>query len=692
MPDNEAVVQARPRTSALGGIKIAKLKGTDNYQIWKFQVENLLRHERLWMCVNPPRDAQDIDAPVEDSWLVSIIMRGLPKQFDGIVQILDNTKERVTSEDIMEKLMHESLRQQTRDSTQATSAETAFVAKSTDQKKFIFKCFNCGGNGHKANVCKKPKGGFKKQKDNVKASEKKDNVKASEKKEEDSKKSGNWALSTQLTTMSVGINSKEDWMLDSCSSAHMSMRKDWFEDFNDSILNKGVTCADKAIIPTGGTGNAKLKLNCNGAIKDVKDVIYVPGLAANLLSVAKLTEKGLVVVFSGNECRIFLKDAYRAEGEAVATGSKCDGVFKLDAETLMPRKILQHREISDRTNLKSRTEEFAMLTVHESKDLWHKRLGHINEQGMTQLMKKTEKYKKFSDSTLSPCESCILGKHARKPFPISERRASKKLELLHSDLCGPMSIPSIGGARYLLTLIDDHSRMIFGYFIKSKDQVLSTFKDFKVMIENQSEEKIKCIRTDNGREYVNKDYTNFLTQNGIRHELSCPYTPQQNGRAERVNRTLVEIARCLMTEANLDPSYWSEAINTAIYLKNRWPCKVYLKINLRLNAFAHIPKELRKKLDPKSQELIFVGYSNETKGYRLINPKNPRKIITSRDVKFIESKFPIKKNVHEDTEKPEEILMPLSLPQDREKEIQHVEDIQEPIPEIFIEDEEEDEA
>lgn len=206
MPDNEAVVQARPRTSALGSIKIAKLKETDNYQIWKYQVENLLRHERLWKCINP-RDGQgnyiltgikleddedarttinlllesqyimhvknattardawanlnkqyenkcwsrrinlqtelwkllyeecsgmreyldkiksltqqfaDIDAPVEDSWLVSIIMRGLPKQFDGIVQILDNTKETVTSEDIMEKLMHESLRQQTRDST-----------------------------------------------------------------------------------------------------------------------------------------------------------------------------------------------------------------------------------------------------------------------------------------------------------------------------------------------------------------------------------------------------------------------------------------------------------------------------------------------------------------------------------------------------------------------------------------------
>ncbi|XP_071577887.1 uncharacterized protein [Temnothorax nylanderi] len=354
--------KVRTRTSALGGIKIAKLKGTENYQVWKFQVENLLRHEHLWTCANPPKDAEgnliltdvkpeddedarttinlllepqcivhvknaktarnawsnlskqyenkcwsrrinlqtelwklsykecanmrdyldkiksltqqlaDIDAPVEDSWLVSIIMRGLPKQFDSIVQILDNTKEKVTSEDIMEKLMHESLRQQTRDNTQATSALKTALAQNIQSRRssslrvqvlsehkviLPLKCFKCGGVGHKASDCKKSKEGLKNSKDNAKTQDKKQQ-------DSESKKGGNWALSTKLTTMSTEINSDEVWMLDNCSSAHMTMREDWFNDLDASTPSKGVTCADNAIVPTNGTGNVNEPRNTLG--------------------------------------------------------------------------------------------------------------------------------------------------------------------------------------------------------------------------------------------------------------------------------------------------------------------------------------------------------------------------------------------------------------------------------------------
>lgn len=306
--------------------------------LWKlFYEECTGMREYLDKIKSLTQQLADIDAPVENSWLVSIIMRGLPKQFDGIVQNLDNTKERVTSEDIMEKLMHESLRQQTRDNSQASSTETAFAVKSTENKKFIFKCYKCGGTGHKASDCKKTKGGFKKPKDDDKSSEKKQDF--------DSQKGKNWALTTQLTALSVGTNSKEQWMLDSCSSAHMSMRSDWLDNFDDSSTDKGVICANKATIPTRGIGNVKIKLNHNSTIKDVNDVVYVPGLAANLLSEGKMTDKDLVV-FSGDKCEIFQKDTYQAKGEIVATGSKCKGVFKLDAETLMPNNVSQHQENS----------------------------------------------------------------------------------------------------------------------------------------------------------------------------------------------------------------------------------------------------------------------------------------------------------------------------------------------------------
>lgn len=132
---------------------------------------------------------------------------------------------------------------------------------------------------------------------------------------------------------------------------------------------------------------------------------------------------------------------------------------------------------------------------------------------------------------------------------------------------------SWSGKRYILTFIDDFSRKIHVFFIASKDQVYSTFKDYQRTVENEIDCTIKVLRTDNGREYVNKEFEQYLKSKGIRHQLTVPYTPEQNGVAERTNRTIVEKVRCMIQDANCDQKFWAEAVNTAVYLKNRSPHK-----------------------------------------------------------------------------------------------------------------------
>jgi transposase InsO family protein len=185
-----------------------------------------------------------------------------------------------------------------------------------------------------------------------------------------------------------------------------------------------------------------------------------------------------------------------------------------------------------------------------------------------------------------------------------------------------MPVASWSGAKYVFTLTDDYSRKVFVFFLKSKDEVRTVFCDFKARVEKETDLFIKSIRTDNGSEYVNKLFQDFLKHHGIQHQVTVPYNPQMNGVAERVNRTLVEKARCLMQEAKCDERMWAEAINTAAYLKNRshksvpgqtpeerWTGE---KVDLRhlktfgCVAYAHVPREKRTKLDPKAIKYILL--------------------------------------------------------------------------------------
>lgn len=575
------------------------------------------------------QELQGIGAGVEDEFLAIIILAGLPDEYKPLVMALEHSNARITSENVVAALLKEDSRPCRTTSTRPEDP-TALLTK--PKKKF---CTYCKKLGHLVSDCRNK---------NKKASAKVYSHNTLE-----------FTLSSCLTHPSS--TGSQDWFIDSGASSHMSNRKDWFDSMSSHIIP--IQVANKNQILSEGKGTVNINISDN--VHKISDVLYVPRLATSLLSVSSLTTKGYDVLFTSKGATITLAGGCQLTGQVIATGSNYKGMYKLDVD-----------------------KSHALYTpTKESPLLWHRRLGHLNANTM-QLLKSKLVGIDFSGKFTEKCVPCLQGKLAKKPFKSSCSKSSKVLQLIHSDLCGPMSTHSWGGALYLLTFTDDFSRKTFGYLLKSKSEVFTKFVEFKHLVENQTGEKIKVLRSDNGREYVNKDMSTFLKENGIIHQTTVPYTPQQNGVSERANRTIIEKARSMLKDSNLPLAYWGEAVNTAIYLKNRLPTQALKnkipeevwsgrKINLShlrvfgCEAHALVPKEKRTKLESKTQTCIFVGYSTETKGYRLIDPQSPRNIIISRDVVFLEDKRlhqpnlqPIDSNVPSPPlPQPEQVFIPM---------------------------------
>lgn len=195
----------------------------------------------------------------------------------------------------------------------------------------------------------------------------------------------------------------------------------------------------------------------------------------------------------------------------------------------------------------------------------------------------------------------------------------------------------------MVTFLDDFSRKVWAYFLKMKSDAFDDFKTWKTMVEKQTERVVKKLRIDNGMEFCSVEFNQFCKNNGIVRHLTVPGTPQQNGVAERMNRTLLEKARCMLSNSGLNKNFWAEAVNTACFITNISPHSFLdmkspeefwsgrpanykdLKI-FGCTAYAHVSEG---KLDPRSIKCIFLGYTSGTKGYRLWNPQTS-KILISR--------------------------------------------------------------
>lgn len=282
--------------------------------------------------------------------------------------------------------------------------------------------------------------------------------------------------------------------------------------------------------------------------------------------------------------------------------------------------------------------------------LHHRRLGHLSFAALSRIYPTL--FESCSKDSLV-CDACELAKHTRGTYPSRGLRSNKPFEIIHSNVWGPCEVHSISGHRWYVTFIDCFSRYTWLYLLKHKSDVFSVFTDLCALIRNQFGETVKTLRSDNGSEYVNQEFEEFLASNGILHQTTCVNTPEQNGVAERKNRHLLEVARSLMFTMNIPKFLWGEAVKTATYLINRMPLRVLnyktpaqclLKSNdfvvpskvFGCVCFVHDYRNSVGKLDPRAIKCVFMGYSPTQKGYRCWCPSEHR-FFVSMDVTFREN-------------------------------------------------------
>lgn len=523
---------------------------------------------------------------ITDEWIGAILLAGLTDEFGPLIMSIEAAERTLSSDKIISKLMDSQ-------AGEKLKGEAFFGGKKNSQKKDKQKkrkCFVCGSTSHLKKDC--------------------------DKKEEGTAKAAFCAF--------VCEKQDSDWIIDSGASRHMTPDERMLSDLRSSDIGE-ITIADSAKMRVTKSGRAILQLDEKQI--DVNNVLHVPRLAANLLSVSQIVKQKNSVTFDENGCTIRNK-----ANEIVARCTENNGLYKFKNASGMCMLSKQN------------TNAFT----------WHRRLGHVNFQSLKKMRDGAVEGVDFKDddSEIRRCEICAMGKQSRFPFKASVNKSKEILELIHSDLMGPMETQSIGHARYILTFIDDFSKKVFTYFLKSKSEVYDRFIEFKAVIEKKTNLKIKTIRTDNGTEYCTKEFDDFCKKEGIQHQLTTVYTPQQNGVAERMNRTLVEKAKCLLFDADMSRRFWAEAINMATFLTNRTVCSSHDKTpeevffgakvdvsGLKIfgsTAMVQVPKQKRRKWDKNSEKLVFVGYDNNTKGYRCIN-RETGKLTISRDVIFIEN-------------------------------------------------------
>jgi hypothetical protein len=330
-----------------------------------------------------------------------------------------------------------------------------------------------------------------------------------------------------LTAFSFSAD-HQSWFLDSAVSVYMTGTKDWLSNFDSSRAGLKITVANNEKLCSTGSGDVQVKVN--DKINCISNVLHVPNLSTNLLSSSGLVAKGFVVVFNSTGCQLFWNDDYAASGMVVATAFNHQGLYMLDMEQ-------QSHAVT--------AIQPAAMAVKTPADLWHHRLGHLCHYEMNLLRRGLAEGVTYNGWSEDKCISCLEGKQSCLPVQKGKaKRAKERLEIVHTDLCGPMSVESLHGHNYMLLFMDDFTRKVFPYFLKTKDEVKSKFLIFKVLVENETGLKIKVLQSDNGTEYVNKDLENYLVSEGIRHQTTIPSTPEQNGVAEQTNRSVIEKTRC----------------------------------------------------------------------------------------------------------------------------------------------------
>jgi len=580
-----------------------------------------------------------VETLIEEEVQVCILLMSLTDSFTPLVTALE-ARDEIPKLDFVISMLEDFERKHQSEKQSTTGSDSALFGmkgKSSKQgyraptQRRKFRCFNCGKEGHFKRDCRaeRNQGTFQ------------HNAKMVETEGQSDTLGGAFTTLMNEKMQVAGL-----WIIDSGATSHMTWDKSLIENYRAFSAPEEVRLGDSHILNAYGAGTVRIRTRLGNKEHNctLSETLFVPKLAVNLFSVNAADSKGNKIQFENGEAKI-----YSPSGILQATGSSHGKLYYLNCQ-----------EDSMKCHVKDNCSIVKESTQVGGLDLWHQRLGHASHERICDAVTnnkvrgihlKSEEMKKAQPF----CEPCVEGKMSRKPFPKAvNSKANDVLDLVYSDVCGPMNTETLGGARYFVSFTDDYSRCSRVYFMREKGEVMKKFIEFEAEVTNEKGKRIKALRTDNGGEYESKELTEYLKRKGIKHQRTAPYSPQQNGVSERLNRTIVEMARAMLAQAKLPRSLWGEALNMAVYIKNRIPTKgvegevspyerwygrtpdiSYMRI-FGCNAYAYVQDKQRGKLDSKAEKYRLVGYSFHSRGFRLYNEAK-RQVVVRRDVTFDES-------------------------------------------------------
>jgi hypothetical protein len=561
---------------------------------------------------------------LSDQLIGHLMILGLPSEYSNIKSMASMLKkDEFSSLRVEEMLISEYGQRKYQEDSTSTERKGILTTKSLlkQDKSRDLTCYYCGKKGHIKKHCRKLKADTSSGKIQLKVPEK--------------KMPQLMVLSPLLATCETSDAQSCSWILDSGASMHVSPYREDFYEFRET--RDSVLWATDSKAGVMGIGKVRLQ-SSQGVEITLSDVLYVPIFKYRLLSLGAVDQKGATFAVTRGKLQVFW------ENECIFTAVRKDNnLYHVQDISILPSVPIAAN----------------VLVKDNSLLLWHRRLGHTHMDNIKKMqrLRLVKGLENFDLGQVSACEDCLIGKSTRQPFRKKTiQKQNEILELVHSDLCGPMRDKSGGGALYVMTFVDDHSRMSHIYFLRRKSDAFLTFQRYHVYVERITGRKLKRLHSDNGGEYSSKEFNDYLQQHGIEHKFTTAYSPQENGVAERLNRTLLNATRTMLVGANLPISFWAEAMNTANFLHNvtltrscqdfvpselwsGWkPSISYLKV-FGCRAYMHIPKEKRhSKLERRAKITIMIGYASGRKAYRLWDP-DTQDIIETRDVRFDEQKF-----------------------------------------------------
>lgn len=582
---------------------------------------------------------------LSDGLLIAMVLKGLPESFKPFAINVTHNKDNMTFPEFKVEL------RSFEDTEKLTSAEFSdnvmkTIAKdnhrhvampSRDASDANIVCFKCGLKGHRAKTCRRKTWcSHCKNSTHTDATCRRKAKLDGARKVADERSGGFEGAADHAFRIKDGVTPvqhpghnvrEKGLMVDTGATSHIINDATKFKSFDDTFkpeshcveLADGTLC--RGIAQRRGDAEVFLIESTGQRRKaTLRSALFIPSYPQDIFSVKSATTLGATVTFKQEESKLIHRDG------TVYNIHVHEKLFYLPTEV----------DESDKCN-----------TCHDLQT-WHEILGHCNYQDVLKLQNVVNgmQVKGKTEKPEQECEVCIQGKFVESRNRNPDPRAKTPLQMVHTDLTGPITTDCIDGYKYVQSFTDDYSSAVFVYFLKTKSDTVQATEKFLADVAPYG--KVKCIRSDNGTEFTCRDFQTLLRKNGIKHETSAPYSPHQNGTAERGWRTLFEMGRCMLIESQLPKPLWNYAIQQAALVRNRCFNKRTEKTAYQMltgkkpdiskiqkfGSVCYTYKQDKGKLDSKCEQGFYVGHDKNSPAYLVYHP-HTGKVQKHRLVKFV---------------------------------------------------------